>query len=447
MQALPRSVRFGYSLGSLTAGAFGTVPGLLLLPYFTDSLGVAAFLAGALVLVPKAWDVIFNPIVGHISDSTVSPIGPRRPFVMWGGLAAAVCFALIFAAPFGTADIAAPAWAAVLFVLCATAYAFFQVPWSAMPAEMTADPLERTTLLTWRIAILAVAILVCGAVAPGIADSGDGGLGSHRLMGLFVAVVMVVGTLGAYFGSRKAPIGPTTESEPSLRQQFAVARTNKPYVGLLACFIIQGAGIATMLAGVNYFAEQVLHEDAAKTILFVAFVGPALIVMPLWTRLGARLGKRASFVLASLVFGLGALLLGLTVWLDLPAAVSYVVTMLVGIGYAGEQVFALSMLPDCIAYDTARTGKQQGGVFAGLWTAGETFGYAFGPGIFALFLAVSGYVSHKAGEHPVQPHGVELGVTLGFTVVPAVLMIGALWLVRSYPTAPADEWVAVPSAA
>lgn len=36
--ALPTRVRFGYSLGSLVTGALGTVPGLLLLSYLTDTL-------------------------------------------------------------------------------------------------------------------------------------------------------------------------------------------------------------------------------------------------------------------------------------------------------------------------------------------------------------------------------------------------------------------------
>ena len=40
--ALPRSVRIGYGSGSVATGAFGTVPGLMLLPYLTDSLGIAA---------------------------------------------------------------------------------------------------------------------------------------------------------------------------------------------------------------------------------------------------------------------------------------------------------------------------------------------------------------------------------------------------------------------
>lgn len=55
MTGLPRRVRAGYALGSLVTGAFGTVPGLLLLPYLTDTLGIVAGVAGLLMLVPKAW--------------------------------------------------------------------------------------------------------------------------------------------------------------------------------------------------------------------------------------------------------------------------------------------------------------------------------------------------------------------------------------------------------
>src|SRR3954465_14223232 len=96
---LPRRVLAGYSLGSLVTGAFGTVPGLLLLPYLTDTLAVPAFAAGLLVLLPKAWDVLFNPVAGRISDRTTSRFGARRPFLILGGSALAVCFAALFAGP------------------------------------------------------------------------------------------------------------------------------------------------------------------------------------------------------------------------------------------------------------------------------------------------------------------------------------------------------------
>src|SRR3982751_2390391 len=103
-----------------------------------------------------------------------------------------------------------------------------------------------------------------------------------------------------------------------------------------------------------------------------------------------------------------------------------------GVGYAGQQVFALAMLPDCIAWDTARTGRRQAGVFTGLWTAGETLGLALGPGIYALMLQLFGYVSSTTGEAAAQDSTARLCVLLGFTVVPAVLMGAAVTLLRRY---------------
>ncbi|MDG4794082.1 MFS transporter [Micromonospora sp. WMMD1082] len=443
---LPRGVHAGYALGSLATGAFGTVPGLLLLPYLTDTLGVAAGVAALLVLLPKAWDVLVNPVAGRISDRTRSRWGARRPYLLIGGLALAVLFGAIFAAPFGAGP-AAGAYVAVAFLATATAFAFFQVPYVAMPAELTSDYAERTRLMTWRIAVLALAILVSGAVAPLVRDAAGGGVPGHRWMGLFVAALIALGAVGAFLGTRSAPQGVVGESEPSLRAQLAVAGRNRPFRVLLLCFVVQSAGVATILAGVQYFADQILRDSATgPTVLFVCFVGPALVVMPLWSRVGARLGKLAGLVTASLILATGGL--ALVAAPVLPTAVIYLLVAVIGVGYAGQQVFALAMLPDCIAYDTARTGRRQAGVFTGVWTAGETFGLALGPGIYGLVLALTGYVSSTTGTAAAQSDSARLGVLLGFTVLPALLIALPTLLLRPYdltptrlatlPTAPAS---------
>src|ERR1700710_2058121 len=92
---LPTGVRAGYGLGSVATGTFGTVPGLMLLPYLTDTLGISALVAALIVFLPKAWDVVLNPIAGRISDRSTDPRGPRRPFLLRAGLALAVSFALL----------------------------------------------------------------------------------------------------------------------------------------------------------------------------------------------------------------------------------------------------------------------------------------------------------------------------------------------------------------
>jgi Na+/melibiose symporter-like transporter len=246
--------------------------------------------------------------------------------------------------------------------------------------------------------------------------------------------MIVIGTLLVFLLTREAPKGTVTQTEHSLRAQLRVAADNKPFRVLVLCFVVQAAGVAAMLAGVQYFADHVMHNHDAVTLLFVCVVGPAILVMPIWNWVGARIGKLRGYVLASL------LITGSTFALasapELPVWAVYAIVGLIGCGYAGQQVFGLSMLPDCIAYDTIRTGRRQAGVFTGLWTAGETFGLALGPYIFLQTIGLFGYVSSTTGEAAPQSSTAELGVLLAFTVVPGIVVGLALLFLRAYKLGP-----------
>lgn len=432
------------------------MPGLLLLPYLTDTIGIGAALAGLLVLLPKAWDVVFNPIAGRISDRTTGPAGPRRPFLKWGGIALAVTFAAMFAHPVGNTAMAT-AYLVVMFVLAATAFAFYQVPYVAMPAEITDDPAERTRLMTRRIAVLAVAILAAGAGAPAIRDA-VGGINGYRLMGVAIGALILIGALWAYAGTRSAPIGQIRPSATSWAQTVDAVRSAPRFARLLMVFVIQAIGIGTMLAGVDYVARVVLGSSGASSILFAAFVGPALLVMPLWQLLATRFSKIACYVAASLVFAAGAVGIAIVTLTsgrlrgspDPGAAVAtapeagivapslglvVALVVLVGIGYAGQQVFPLSLLADLSADAERASGGKRAGIFAGVWTAGETLGMALGPGIYGLVLALGSYVSTDAETSAVfaawlQPDSAVLAISLGFTLIPAFFVVVALPLLR-----------------
>lgn len=423
---LPVRTRIGYSLGSLATGAFGTVPGLLLLPYLTDTLGVGASVAGLLVLLPKAWDVVFNPVAGRISDRTTGRLGARRPYLIWGGIALAITFAALFAGPdTGSATVDA-LYVAVVFLVCATAYAFFQVPFNALPAELTTSPKERTSLTAWRIALLAIAILISGAGAPALRDA-VGGLAGYRIMGIAVAVLILVGAVGVFLGTARTRVAPPLPSVATWRETIAAVRDCPPFRVLLTAFVVQAVGIGTLLAGVDYLARVALGDKSWQPLLFAAFVGPALLVMPLWQRVASRHGKRPGYVVATFVFAVGLLgVLGARVF---PPIVIVLFVAAAGVGYAGLQVFPLSMLPDVISEEEERTGQVRAGVFAGVWTAGETLGLALGPALYGGILALGGYVS-SAGGTVTQPSGAVTSVVLGVSLVPALFALAALPLLR-----------------
>ena len=304
---LGRGTYVGYALGSLSTGAFGTVPGLLLLYYLTDTLGVAAGVAGVTVLLPKLWDVVWNPLVGGWSDRTHTRWGARRPWLLAGAVLLPPLFVAMFAAPAGLSPSAAALWTGVAFLGAAAAYALFQVPYVSMPAEMTDEYEERTTIVSYRIVALTLGILVAGAVAPSVVDAGGGGRAGYFVMSVSIAAFMFAGMLGAFLGTRRAPTTTRPSGAGSLLTALAVARRNPWFLRLWGTFVVQALATAATLATIPYFATYILDRKSATTVLFVGLVAPAILVMPLWARHGHRVGKKRAYVAASLMYAAASL--------------------------------------------------------------------------------------------------------------------------------------------
>jgi Na+/melibiose symporter-like transporter len=326
----------------------------------------------------------------------------------------------------------------VFFLLAASAFALFQVPYIAMPAEITDSVEERTTMMSWRVAFLAFGILLFGVGAPALRDAASGGASGYLLMAVGVASVIAIGMLGCWWALRRTrPVTLDSSGAPShsLRQQFAVAWRTRAFRLLLAAFVIQALATGAMLAAAQYFATYVLGKESMSDVLFAALIVPALVVMPLWAWVGHHHGKRAGYLLSSVVFLAGALMLLASSLV--PSAVVLVLVGLCGIGYAGMQMFPLAMLPDAIAADAAATGQQRAGAFTGVWTAGETVGFAVGPALVLLVLAVSGFVS-SSGEAVDQPDSARVGVLLTFSVLPALLVAASLPLIHRFHIDPTD---------
>ena len=207
----------GYALGSIGTAAFGTVPGLLLLFYLTDVLGVAAGSPALVVFAPKAWDVVLNPWIGSRPTAPTSRWGPRRPWMLAGGLALPPLFVLVFAGP-GTPPALAAVWVAAAFLLAATAYGCFQVPYVAHAGRDHRRPGRARALMSWRVAALALGILLAGAGAPAVVDAFGGGRGGYLAMAVFVALLLAGGMLGAVVGTRNAPTLTRAHSEGRLRR-------------------------------------------------------------------------------------------------------------------------------------------------------------------------------------------------------------------------------------
>ncbi len=83
-----------------------------------------------------------------------------------GAIALPVFFALTFAVPQGLGPWISGGWVLIAFLLTATAFSLFQVPYIALPGRAHPDYDARTRLLSVRVMVLTFAILLFGAGGP-----------------------------------------------------------------------------------------------------------------------------------------------------------------------------------------------------------------------------------------------------------------------------------------
>lgn len=424
-QRLSGKQRFGYAFGSFGTGGFATVPGLVLLFYLTDVLGVAAAVASLVVFLPKAWDVIIAPVMGGLSDKTMVRTGSRARWLLVGGLIIGPMFALTFSAPGALTGSSAALWVGVFFLFAITGFATFQVTYLALPAEFTDDYTERTKIMSLRIIFLTLSILLFGAGAPILVNAFGSGRPGYAGMGVVVGLLLVVSTVICWAILRGARSYSQAESEPTMAERVAAVRENRWFLLLLVTFVLQALATGAMLASVPYLATYILGGgELQQTLLFVCLVGPAILVMPLWSKVSDGVGKQRGFVLASACFVVAAC--GLFFARSLPSVGIYVLVGLVGVAYAGMQMFPLAMLPDTVAADAAQHGRQRAGVFTGVWAAAETVSLALGPAIVGLILAATGFISSEGGQTVTQPGSALTGIVVAFGALPALLLLLSL---------------------
>ncbi len=425
-----------YAIGSLGTGGFATLPGLVLVFYLTDTLGIAALAAGILVTVAKVWDVLIDPVIGARSDLSLARRGSRRPFMLIGAIALPVFFALTFAVPAGLGPVVSGVWVLLAFLITATAFSLFQVPYIALPAEIVSSYDDRTKLISARVVVLTIAILLFGAGGPEIRTAFADEYVGYLVMAIVAGLVIGIGMLIASFSAPRgvAAEAPAFSILDNYRLGFAALKRSQPFRSLLFAFLLQGLATGLMLAGAQYVANWVLGTGV--TILFLALIAPALLFAPVWAIISKRIGKERSFVCASLLFGIAAASLTLLVWF--PGEWLYLPVALAGAGYAGMQSLPMSMLPDVISHDAASHGTGNAGTFGGVWTAGETTGMALGATVLTVVLAASGYLESVGGQVVAQPPSAIAGIILSFSVVPAVIIAASLFAFARYPLRKSD---------
>lgn len=435
---VPLPGKVGYGVGAVGAQIFRDTPALILPIYMITVLGVPAWMAGIAILIPKAWIIFCDPLVGGWSDRKVATWG-RAPFLLAGAILSGLGFALLFSAPDFASPVATAAYMALVFTLASTGFSLFSVPYLSVAAEMSNSPRERTRVLAFRLIFLAVGVAIGAGYALPLANAlGEGWVGFNR-MGLLYGLVCAV-TMGVtWFTVRRLRLH--TAAEPtslSGRQNVRVLLDNKPFVALAASYFIALTAQAMTYTVFGLYFVYIIGDPSALVTVNVFAALSVVVGQPVTVWLNRYLSKKVLFfagIIGWSVLCISWIVAGPheTAWLSsvlgvpVPSAVLLAVRgFLWGMFNSVYLLMALSMLTDTIHWDRERTGEARSGLFAGVFSALEKVAFALGPAIAGVILSAGGFVGAKTGGAVPQTGTALLTLTLCFAVYPALLKVASL---------------------
>ena len=156
---IPVSQLAAYGAGGIIPIALFNIAGILVGLMGNISLGLSALWLGVILIIPRLYDAISDPIIGHLSDNARTRWGRRRPFIFVGGILVAITFVVLWWIPEGEfirtifpaeASFQAFQLVYILFalILFYTACTIFEIPHGALGMEITNDPHKRTQLFS-----------------------------------------------------------------------------------------------------------------------------------------------------------------------------------------------------------------------------------------------------------------------------------------------------------
>ncbi len=419
-ETLPISLYMGFAVGTLGVSLILNVTGALLPAFMTNFLGLSAGAVGTLLFVSKIYDMVTDPVMGIISNQTKSRWGRRRPWILVGSIVAAIGFFMLFAPPFVLETrTALIAYMVVAFFITYTGYTMFNVPYLAMPAEMTDSYDARTDIMTYRTLVVVIGQTIAGGAFWMIEVFGEDRL-AHGEMAALLAILIAGSGILCFFATASArQTQQTSTKKYALREQITTALSNKPFLLLITLKFSHLFGLASVQSVMTFFVLAVLQLSFFDLTIYL-WTANALIFasLPFWNLVGKRLGKRDTAILSTIFYVVVALS-----WLA--AAASDPVWMyygrgaLMGFAAGGILIMPPAMLPDTMQYDYLRTGLRREGIFSGLYTTVEKAAYAIGPAVVLYVLAFFGYQSSTTGFDVDQPESALTAIYLAVALIPS----------------------------
>ena len=238
-----------------------------ILLFFTDTFGIPAAAASAIMLTASVWDAVNDPMMGAIADRTRSRFGRYRGYLLFCPFVLTVISYLLFLNPAGLSVNAKIAWAAVFYVLYGMCVTAVQMPLAALIPAMTKKDSERNTMVQLMVFLASLCLMLVSSFTLNM-EAAVGGY--HNLM-LIGGIVMVITFLILFQYSEEKYLTPVSR-KPFMHDIKALLQIKELYPVIMVWLTGYLGFNIMMSSSVFYVMYYICRPDLIPSYMMVLSV-------------------------------------------------------------------------------------------------------------------------------------------------------------------------------
>lgn len=441
---LPMATKLAYGFGSVAFGIKDSGFNYFFLFFYSTVMGVEASLVSLALLFALMFDAISDPLIGYFSDNTHSRWGRRHPFMYAAAVPVAISYYFVWNPPATLHGNDLFLFLVVIAIFVRTLITLYEIPSSALVAEMTDDYDERTSVLSYRYffgwcggTLIAAFSTMYLLVPTESISNGMFNQQGYSQMGLIaggmIFLAIMVSSLGthSYIPKLRPPPPKSRMSVRKIYSEIWETLANKSF-GALFLAALFGAIATGLAAGLNYYIQTFYwgFDNEQISMLSLSVVLSAVLGFVISKPVSKTLGKKKGcIVVGVLAFTILPIPITLRLFELMPAngdPLLFPIMMAITIIDVGliitYQTLMASMLADLVEQSELRTSRRSEGVFFAAITF--TRKMVQGLGVVAAGTALT-VMNFPRGVLP-EDIPAESIFTLGLMYAPALF---CLWMI------------------
>ena len=427
--------KIAYGIGSAAFGVKGNGFDYFFLIFYSQVLGVDAYLVGLALLIALIADSLSDPLIGYLSDNTHTRWGRRHPYMYLAAVPASLSYFFIWNPPSVLSGNELFPYILMMAIFVRTMITLYEIPNSALVAEMTDDYDERTSIVSYRFFFawaggtfmgfyaLTYLLVPTDEVSNGLFNlDGFGQMGLISSMVIFISIMVSALGTHSFIPQLKAPPPKQKISIGRIYREIFETVWNRSFGALFAAALFGaiGTGIAT---GLSHYINSFFWGFSTGQLgqISLSVVASAVVALVLAPIISKKLGKkRAAVITGLLAFTILPATIVLRLFNLMPdngdpvlfPLILFITMIDVGL-IITYQILSTSMIADLVEESELRTGRRSEGVFFASMTFVKKFVQGFGVVAAATILTLA--------EFPV-------GVAPGSVPADSLFRLGALYV-------------------